>query len=178
MNAKHGLLVAVAAASFALSGCTGDTPEPSTTPTTSATASSTPSTSTSSTPSESPSATPSSDGVATDSAAPTPTATAGSGRVSAVVALTRYGVTNGELTAAGFVQDVVEEGGYCTITATRGDRSASASGLGTPSAASTDCGEGLSIDTAQLGSGDWKVVLSYRSDGYEGASAPVTVTVP
>lgn len=72
---------------------------------------------------------------------------------------------------------VVEEGGTCTVTLTSGSRSAQASGPAYPDASSTSCGL-LSVPAAQLGSGTWTAVVTYRSSLTRAISDPTPVEVP
>jgi hypothetical protein len=119
------------------------------------------------------------DGVARDSPVPSPTAKAGDGRIRVQVVLTRSGVSDGALEAGAGVDGIVEAGGAatCTVTASRGTVTRSASGAAHRSAQSMDCGDGLSIPVSQLSSGTWTVQVRYSSSRYVGTSDSQEVQV-
>jgi len=79
--------------------------------------------------------------------------------------------------ASGFVGGVVEAGGTCRLSLTRGARSAVAEIPGEPDATTTVCGT-VSVPREQLSEGAWQAVLSYESASSSGVSAPVEVEVP
>jgi hypothetical protein len=109
---------------------------------------------------------------------PTPTAPAADGRLQATLILTRWGTdAAGAITAAAGVTGVVETGGTCTLTATLGGQSRSASGSAARSATSMDCADGLSLPRSQLTAGTWTVQVSYSSSRYTGTSDTQMVTV-
>ncbi|WP_084124968.1 hypothetical protein [Demequina sp. NBRC 110054] len=85
------------------------------------------------------------------------------------VSLTRYGVSDGVLTAAAIVSDVVEEGGTCSLVLSGSTEELSVDGPGTPSATTTDCAEGLSLDVSDL-SGSWILWITYDSPDSYGTS--------
>jgi hypothetical protein len=76
----------------------------------------------------------------------------------------------------GYVTDVIEDGGTCTLTLTSGSTTRTASAQAQADASTTDCG-GLEVAAAELKSGTWKAVLSYASPGYQGAAPAVSVAV-
>jgi hypothetical protein len=122
------------------------------------------------------------DGVAGTSPSPS-----GSARPSSTAAAQRSVVVNptysgwdpqaGSVVAGGFVADVVENGGTCTLTLTRDGVVASGSAEATADASTTSCGEVRAGD-ADLGSGTWDAVLSYASARSTGESDVFTVVVP
>lgn len=76
------------------------------------------------------------------------------------------------------VADVIEDGGTCTVTATRGGAQASASGTAAADATTTSCGE-IAIPRSSLdGSGAWSVTVAYTSAAAAGTSAATQVVVP
>ncbi|SNR88471.1 hypothetical protein SAMN04488107_0440 [Geodermatophilus saharensis] len=79
--------------------------------------------------------------------------------------------------AGGIVGDVVEAGGRCTLTLSRGGVVLTGESEAEPDAASTSCGE-VAVSGAALTAGPWDAVLSYASDRSAGESAPFTVVVP
>jgi hypothetical protein len=120
------------------------------------------------------------DGVARDSPVPSPTAKAGDGRIRVQVVLTRFGVSDGALEAGAGVDGIVEAEGAatCTLTASRGDMTRSASGAAHRSAQSMNCGDGLSIPVSRLSTGTWSVQVTYSSSQYTGASGTQEVSIP
>jgi hypothetical protein len=79
--------------------------------------------------------------------------------------------------AGGFIADVVENGGTCTLTLTRDGVVASGSAEATADASTTSCGE-VRAGGAEVGSGTWEAVLSYSSARSTGESDVFTVVVP
>lgn len=96
---------------------------------------------------------------------------------SVVITYAEWNPTDGVIEEGSFVQGVVETGGTCVLTLTRGATSVTASGPAEPDATTTSCG-GLSVPGDQVSSGTWSAVVSYRSDRTEGTSPAVEVTVP
>ncbi|MFU0804980.1 MAG: Lipoprotein [Pseudoclavibacter caeni] len=115
------------------------------------------------------------DGVARDAPEPTPSVQADDGRLQASVVVTRWGGNPFE--AGGFVQGVVEDGGTCTLTLTRGDVQLKATGAGQAGPSGTDCGDGLTISDSRLAGDGWRLVLSYSSQRYSGSSTPQEVSI-
>lgn len=82
------------------------------------------------------------------------------------------------LLVAAVVTDVVEDGGTCTVTATRDGAQASVTGSATADATSTTCGE-IALPGSRLdGSGTWSVTVAYRSATAAGTSTATDVAVP
>ena len=117
--------------------------------------------------------------VATDAAPSTSPAPTSGARREATVQITYSGWNPGSsvVEIGGFVPQLVEEGGSCTLTLTQGAASASASREATPDVSTTACGE-LTVPGDQLAPGTWSAVLSYESDRSSGASEPVEVQIP
>jgi hypothetical protein len=124
-------------------------------------------------------------GAPVDPSAPNPTAVATdvpatvSARPNASIFITYSGwdASNRVVEVDGYVQQVVEDGGTCTLTLTKGGASATASRPATPDVSSTSCGA-LTVPAGQLSSGTWSAVVSYASSKSQGSSAPVDVPVP
>lgn len=74
------------------------------------------------------------------------------------------------------VPGVVEQGGTCVATATKGAATRTVTGAATATAQSTGC-EPLRIAGPGLTSGRWKVVVEYTSARSHGVSAARTVEV-
>lgn len=74
----------------------------------------------------------------------------------------------------GYVSNVFEDGGTCTITYTKGSQKVTGSSEGIMDVNKTTC---PTITVPVLSSGDWTAVLSYSSPKISGSSAPQTVKV-
>lgn len=83
----------------------------------------------------------------------------------------------GVVEASGFVSDVVEAGGTCTLTLTQGAAQVQASSSAEPDATTTNCGR-ITVPGAQLAAGTWQAVLTYRSPTSHGTAAAMNVSVP
>jgi hypothetical protein len=78
---------------------------------------------------------------------------------------------------SGYVADLVEQGGTCTLTLTGAGGSASVSSPAQPDARTTTCGH-LTVPRADVTPGTWEATLSYRSARSAGTSEAMEVTVP
>ena len=78
---------------------------------------------------------------------------------------------------AGYVGDRVEAGGTCVLTLSSGRETLSVSASAVADARTTVCGT-LTVPSAQVATGTWEAVLSYRSAHAAGASDPLLVEVP
>lgn len=113
--------------------------------------------------------------VATDppvTSAPTPGAP-----VSVFVTHSGWNAGTRAVDASGYVAGVIESDGTCTLTLTLADRTATVSAAAQPDATTTSCGN-LLVPGAQLSTGTWRAVLSYRSPQHVGASKAFEVQVP
>ena len=72
---------------------------------------------------------------------------------------------------------LVEVDATCTLVLRRDGVDLRGEALGTPSAATTDCGE-VRVGGDALTSGTWEAVLTYTSETSVGESAAVEVEVP
>lgn len=115
--------------------------------------------------------------VATEEASGPPTSGAGRGSVSVATTYHGWDAAARAVVIGGFVGGVVESGGTCTLSLTRGDVSLQTQSPAEPDATTTTCGELVLADGA-LTAGTWQAVLSYASEGNAGASVPVTIEVP
>ena len=112
-----------------------------------------------------------------DSPAAAPTATASDGRVAVTPLLTTWSFdASSGLFAGALVSSVVVDDGSCTLTASLGGRSVSASGAAEPSAEDTFCS--ATIPAASLTSGTWSITMAFASGSYVGTSAAQEVVVP
>lgn len=76
-----------------------------------------------------------------------------------------------------FVGGLVEDGGTCTLTLSRGADTRTAAVPGSADAATTICAP-MTVPADQLGSGTWQARVTYSSATAMGASEPVEVSVP
>jgi cytoskeletal protein RodZ len=83
-------------------------------------------------------------------------------------------VSGGQVNANGFISTMIEEGGTCTLSLTKGSEAVRTTNTALADAQSTVCGL-MQISTSQLGSGEWTATISYSSDNYEGTSDPQTI---
>lgn len=90
---------------------------------------------------------------------------------SANAILTRVSSTE----ASGYISNVFEDGGTCTIVITKGSTKVTASSTGFKDVNKTSCSP---LNYSTLGSGDWSAVLSYNSSTISGSSAALPVKVP
>lgn len=108
----------------------------------------------------------------------TPAAGAASTVSNASVIVTFHGwnANAQEAEVGGYVADVIESGGTCTLTLTHDAARVVASSTATPDATTTACGA-VTVPGAQLGAGTWQAVLTYQSPKHAGSAAPVAITV-
>jgi hypothetical protein len=85
--------------------------------------------------------------------------------------------TSSAVEEGSFVQGVVESGGTCTLTLTKGDTVVTESAPAEPDATTTSCG-GISVQGSRLSSGTWSAVVSYESATTSGSSDATEVAVP
>jgi hypothetical protein len=112
-----------------------------------------------------------------DEVAVDPPAETAGGNVGVVLSYVGWEQSSDAVEAGGFVSGVVEGGGTCRLTLTRGERSAVAETQGEADASTTVCGA-IVVPGQELSEGTWKAVLSYESATASGVSAPVDVEVP
>lgn len=84
---------------------------------------------------------------------------------------------DGGVEVDGYVAGVVEDGGTCRLTLTRGDDVQTVEGVAASDASTTTCGS-LIVAGGGLTAGDWSAVLTYDSTSSSGSSAPSVVAVP
>ena len=115
------------------------------------------------------------DGVARDSSSAAAT-TGKNGKLTAQVLLTWWDAGTGSISANGSVNNLIENGGTCTLSASRGSLVRKVSNSSIANATTTVCGE-LTIPASQLSAGDWKIQLSYVSGTASGSSSTQTVHI-
>ena len=94
-----------------------------------------------------------------------------------VLARAGFDTEAGAVRGSGYVSPVVESGGTCTLELSRDGRTVAVSGPAEPDATTTVCGD-LVVPAAEVGPGEWRAVLRYRSSGTSGASESLVVEVP
>ncbi len=121
--------------------------------------------------------------VATDTAAPSTTATPAAPTAPAGVVvsprLTYFGwnADIGAVEAGGIVPAIVEAGGRCTLTLSQAGTEASVSSEAIDNVTSTSCAE-MVVPGEQLSPGTWRAVLRYESGTARGVSDAVEIQVP
>jgi hypothetical protein len=110
-------------------------------------------------------------------AAPEDEEAVGPAPVAVSLTYTGYDPTGPAVVAGGYAADVVEVDATCTLVLRRDGVELRGEALGTPSAATTDCGE-VRVGGDALTSGTWEAVLTYTSETSVGESAAVEVEVP
>lgn len=95
--------------------------------------------------------------------------TGASGLREANVVLTSTGTDNGKVDASAFVSNIVEEGGTCTFVFTQAARTITKTSSTLVNPTSTSC-QTISFDETELGNGDWKVTVQYKSATAAGTS--------
>ncbi|MGY1813429.1 hypothetical protein [Blastococcus sp. SYSU D00820] len=97
--------------------------------------------------------------------------------VSVLMSYSGWDAPASAVVAGGFVPDLLESDGTCTLTLTRDGVVLSGGSEATPDASTTSCGE-VRVSGAELTSGPWQATLSYASPRSAGESQPFTVVVP
>ncbi len=100
----------------------------------------------------------------------------GTGTVGVVIVYAAWDAASDSLDVSTFVEDVVEDGGTCVLTARGANGTITREGAAMADATTTACPR-LSVPGEELVAGSYEVVVSYRSEGYTGQSAPVGVEV-
>jgi hypothetical protein len=98
------------------------------------------------------------------------------GALEVVVPIASWNPGSSAMEVSAYVS-VVEQGGTCGLTATKGSLRATAQTSALPDVSTTSCGD-LRIPGSDLSTGTWSVVVTYRSAASSGSSAPIAVDVP
>ncbi|PWW22928.1 hypothetical protein JD79_02091 [Geodermatophilus normandii] len=85
--------------------------------------------------------------------------------------------SSSSVVTGGFIDGLIEPGGTCTLTLSRGGVVVAGTSESVADVRTTSCGQ-VSIPGGDLAAGNWSAVLSYRSGTAEGASPEFTVVVP
>jgi hypothetical protein len=81
-----------------------------------------------------------------------------------------------QIRANGFISTMIEEGGTCTLTLSRGEQKVQTTTTSLADAQSTICGLML-VNKNDVSNGSWTATLSYSSDKYEGVSDEQIITI-
>jgi hypothetical protein len=81
-----------------------------------------------------------------------------------------------DVEVSGYVPGIVESGGICTLSLSKGEQTVTESKAAIADAKNVSCGI-IAIEKSRLSTGVWSAVLSYSSDAVTGKSKPVEVTV-
>ncbi|ODA91029.1 hypothetical protein ATY41_07340 [Leifsonia xyli subsp. xyli] len=101
-----------------------------------------------------------------------------SATVEPVLVVASVDVDGKHVTASGYVQGVIEEGGTCVYTFTRsGSPAITVEREAVADRATTSCGT-VHTDAAEFARGPWSVTLGYAAHGHDYRSAPVELEVP
>lgn len=87
-----------------------------------------------------------------------------------------YGQTKDGVEVSARVPGIVEDGGTCTLTLTKGSDKVTASKKAVSNVSEVSCGF-ITISNSKLSPGNWSATVSYSSDKYTGTSDKVTVEV-
>jgi hypothetical protein len=92
------------------------------------------------------------------------------------VVLTNTGVTNGTVSASGFVSNVIESNGTCKYIFTNGQKTVEKTSTTLTNPTSTTC-KTVEFNSSELGTGTWKVKINYSSSASTGVSNELEVTI-
>lgn len=95
----------------------------------------------------------------------------------ASVTMTYLVYQDNKVSSAGFINNLFEDGGTCTLTLTKGSVNVEGTSTGLQDVNKTTCPT-ISIDKARLQAGEWTAFLSYSSSGGSGSSPVRTINVP
>lgn len=108
-----------------------------------------------------------------DSNTPAPTTP---DRQSVTPVISTWGQDSENLMVNGFVQNIVEDGGTCTLTLKKAANVVIQSRQAVANATNTSCGQ-TDVALSRLSPGVWNATLSYNSTTAAGTSASVDITV-
>ncbi len=92
------------------------------------------------------------------------------GKQSVNILITSVGISNGTVSARGFVTNITETGGRCEYVFVKGTEKIIKPVDTLPNATSTTC-KTITFPASELSSGKWLVTLSYLSNTAEGSSS-------
>lgn len=111
----------------------------------------------------------------TTTVGPSPTTTV---RSSADVNISYLSASSSGVEAGGYISNLVEAGGTCILTLTKGDQTVTSTSTGIIDVNKTTCPQ-ISIPSSKLNnSGQWAAVLSYNSSKASGSSKTQQVNLP
>ncbi len=91
-----------------------------------------------------------------------------------IVDATQYG---NDIEVRAFIPGIVEEGGTCTVTLTKGAESIKRDSAGIANTSDTQCSAFVIPRSAFSSAGDWSAVVSYKSGAHQGSSTTKVVKV-
>ncbi len=94
-----------------------------------------------------------------------------------VLTYVSFDAAGGGVIAGGYEAPVVEDGGTCTLTLTRGGVTVTATSPASADATTSVC-DNLTVDRSELAAGTWTAVLGYQSGAAHRQSVQKTVEVP
>jgi hypothetical protein len=97
------------------------------------------------------------------------------GRVDVALTYAGFDASTGTVQANGFVAGVLEDGGTCTLTLTKGSENVTSTSTAAADASTTSCG--LLETSGGIAAGTWHAVLSYSSADAHGTSQSTEVVV-
>jgi hypothetical protein len=97
--------------------------------------------------------------------------------IEAVLVVASVDVDGKNVSASGYIQGVIEDGGTCAFTYEREGTTVTADHEGTADRMTTSCGL-VQTPIDQFVRGSWNLTLSYEVHGKAYASAPTTVEIP
>lgn len=107
---------------------------------------------------------------------PEPPKVSSAGKLNVNVLLTNAGISNGTVTASGFVTNIVEEGGTCTFKFINGSNVVTKTSTTLTNPTSTTCSTVRFPATELMAGGTWKVSLAYSSEKASGSSNEKEIT--
>ncbi|BDZ51515.1 hypothetical protein GCM10025867_37560 [Frondihabitans sucicola] len=90
--------------------------------------------------------------------------------------LSYYAFSGSTLTLGAGVNGLVDTGGTCTVTASRGDSTVTQRFSASPGPTSTDCGA-MALTSPRFVHGTWSLIIAYSSLRASGTSAAMQVTL-
>lgn len=108
-----------------------------------------------------------------DQQAPTST---GSSPVTPIISSWGQDAYTKDLSVAGYIPGIFEDGGTCTLDLESSGSKVNASQSASKNVSTVSCGY-IAIPRTQLSSGDWTATISYSSPTSQGTSAPTEITV-
>ena len=97
-------------------------------------------------------------------------------QVQVTVTFAGWNASAGQVQVGGYVAGIVEDGGACTLTLTKGGQTVTGRSEAVPDASTTACGA-VTVPGDEVSDGTWSAVLAYESAAHTGASESWDVEV-